>query len=51
MTVDEAVVLDHAIQKDVAEPYKPEVEEHIEHKDQEALMRVSGHKMLWNNRY
>ncbi|CAO3650260.1 unnamed protein product [Mucor fragilis] len=39
MTVDEAIVLDHTSEKDVAEPYKPEVEEHIEHKDQDALMR------------
>lgn len=48
MTVDEAVVLDHTSQKDVAEPYKPELEEHIENKDQEALMRVSEYKMSWS---
>lgn len=41
MKIDEAVAFDPISQKDAAEPYKPEIEEHIENNDQDALMRVS----------
>lgn len=41
MTVDEAVALDNDCQNFAAEPYKQDIEEHIENNDQEALIRVS----------
>jgi hypothetical protein len=41
MTVDEAVNLDNDCQNCVTEPYKQDLEEHIENNDQEALIRVS----------
>lgn len=41
MTVDEVVGLDNDYQNCAAEPFKQDVEEHIENKDQEALIRVS----------
>lgn len=50
MTVDEAVDVDNNCQNCAAEPFKQDVEEHIENKDQEALIRVSQYNQgvsLW----
>ncbi|KAG2194083.1 hypothetical protein INT46_006934 [Mucor plumbeus] len=42
MTVDEAVHLDNDCQNCVTEPYKQDLEEHIENNDQEALIRIKA---------